>query len=292
MMISSENELADAARCVQELIDLAKQSCPDLIPAPNEVLTDQKIIALLTGIARASGYFRLIQSPLFNAFLGETSWWLEKLCQPSYDLDTLVSDLISTADETGFDCLLGIEFWPPVYTYDDYVSGIENHEIPFAICINAKYDLDTSYANLQNLWECDFGNEGGDGVLAAALSPLFSSYKEEILQWKSSTDAKKGLRQYPLLAHLTWDYSLPGIHSDFLLGTMIKSGPIFQIRWKDIPQLQEELDILSIAEELADKIGILHQGRLLVEGTPRQLKEKLSASSLEEAFLRLTRNTP
>ena len=46
--------------------------------------------------------------------------------------------------------------------------------------------------------------------------------------------------------------------------------------------------ILSIAEELADRIGILHQGKLIAEGTSEELKVKLSTDSLEEAFLRIT----
>lgn len=46
--------------------------------------------------------------------------------------------------------------------------------------------------------------------------------------------------------------------------------------------------ILSIAEELADRIGILHEGVLIAEGNLNQLKEKASAETLEEVFLRLT----
>ena len=46
---------------------------------------------------------------------------------------------------------------------------------------------------------------------------------------------------------------------------------------------------LGVAEEMADRIGIMHQGRLIAVGTREQLR-KLSGSSgaLEEVFLRLT----
>jgi ABC-2 type transport system ATP-binding protein len=47
--------------------------------------------------------------------------------------------------------------------------------------------------------------------------------------------------------------------------------------------------ILSIAEELADRIGILNEGRLISEGSPHQLKEKLRTDSLEKVFLKLTK---
>jgi sodium transport system ATP-binding protein len=45
---------------------------------------------------------------------------------------------------------------------------------------------------------------------------------------------------------------------------------------------------LAEAELLCDRIGLLHQGRLLTEGTPAALRAAAGgASSLEEAFLRL-----
>jgi len=45
---------------------------------------------------------------------------------------------------------------------------------------------------------------------------------------------------------------------------------------------------LAEAELLCDRIGLLHRGRLLAEGTPLELRTRADgASSLEEAFLRL-----
>ncbi len=46
--------------------------------------------------------------------------------------------------------------------------------------------------------------------------------------------------------------------------------------------------ILSIAEELADKIGILYHGKLIAEGTLDDLKRNIPRASLEEIFLSLT----
>ncbi len=46
---------------------------------------------------------------------------------------------------------------------------------------------------------------------------------------------------------------------------------------------------LSVAEEMADRIGIIHEGRLVGVGTLEQLRRQSGASgSLEEAFLALT----
>jgi sodium transport system ATP-binding protein len=45
---------------------------------------------------------------------------------------------------------------------------------------------------------------------------------------------------------------------------------------------------LAEAELLCDRVGLLHRGRLLKEGTPAALRaDAAGASSLEEAFLRL-----
>jgi len=46
---------------------------------------------------------------------------------------------------------------------------------------------------------------------------------------------------------------------------------------------------LGVAEEMADRIGIVHQGRLIAVGTPEELRRQSGASGpLEEAFLALT----
>lgn len=46
---------------------------------------------------------------------------------------------------------------------------------------------------------------------------------------------------------------------------------------------------LSVAEEMADRIGIIHQGRLVALGTPDELRQQSGASGpLERTFLALT----
>jgi ABC-2 type transport system ATP-binding protein len=45
---------------------------------------------------------------------------------------------------------------------------------------------------------------------------------------------------------------------------------------------------LDEAEQLADRIALLHQGRIAAEGTAAQLKSGLGLSSLDEVFLALT----
>jgi len=46
--------------------------------------------------------------------------------------------------------------------------------------------------------------------------------------------------------------------------------------------------ILSLAEELTDRVGILHEGKLIAQGTLNELREKAAEKSLEDIFLKLT----
>jgi ABC-2 type transport system ATP-binding protein len=46
--------------------------------------------------------------------------------------------------------------------------------------------------------------------------------------------------------------------------------------------------ILEVAERLAQRIGIIRQGRLIAEGTLDELRERTSGGSLEDVFLQLT----
>ncbi|MBI4177962.1 ABC transporter ATP-binding protein [bacterium] len=45
---------------------------------------------------------------------------------------------------------------------------------------------------------------------------------------------------------------------------------------------------LALAEMIATRIGILDRGRLILEGGPREIQERHSAGTLEQAFLELT----
>ncbi len=47
--------------------------------------------------------------------------------------------------------------------------------------------------------------------------------------------------------------------------------------------------ILAIAEDIADRVGIIHRGRLVALGTPEELHRKHGGDSLEDLFLKLTR---
>lgn len=48
---------------------------------------------------------------------------------------------------------------------------------------------------------------------------------------------------------------------------------------------------LAIAEEIADRVGIIHQGRLIRMGTLHDLQQETEGQSLEDYFLRVTAET-
>ena len=49
--------------------------------------------------------------------------------------------------------------------------------------------------------------------------------------------------------------------------------------------------ILEIAEKVCDRIGIIHQGKLIVVGTLAELRSQIANASLEDIFLQLTSGT-
>ena len=46
--------------------------------------------------------------------------------------------------------------------------------------------------------------------------------------------------------------------------------------------------VLEVAEKLCDRVGIIHKGKLIMEGTPEELLGKTGDASLEEVFLEMT----
>ncbi|HEX2713372.1 MAG TPA: ATP-binding cassette domain-containing protein [Candidatus Acidoferrales bacterium] len=50
--------------------------------------------------------------------------------------------------------------------------------------------------------------------------------------------------------------------------------------------------VMSEAEKLCDRIGIIHDGRLLAEGTLAQLRERYGGNDLEEIFVRVVEGEP
>lgn len=53
--------------------------------------------------------------------------------------------------------------------------------------------------------------------------------------------------------------------------------------------------ILPVVDELADRVGVIHRGELVIEADPETLKTKAETGesrSLEDAFLEVTRSTP
>lgn len=53
--------------------------------------------------------------------------------------------------------------------------------------------------------------------------------------------------------------------------------------------------VLPVVDELADRVGVIHDGRLVAEGAPEELKRRAETGeqrSLEDAFLDVTHDTP
>ncbi len=46
--------------------------------------------------------------------------------------------------------------------------------------------------------------------------------------------------------------------------------------------------VLQLAEIICDRIGVIHRGRIVVEGTVEELKKRLEEKNLEDVFLKIT----
>ncbi len=61
---------------------------------------------------------------------------------------------------------------------------------------------------------------------------------------------------------------------------------VIQAHRKDGGAVLFSTHVMEVAERICDRIGILNEGRMLMEGATRSIMEQLHAGSLEEAFLR------
>ena len=46
--------------------------------------------------------------------------------------------------------------------------------------------------------------------------------------------------------------------------------------------------VLQLAEIICDRIGVIHRGKIVAEGTVEELKKRLEEKSLEDVFLKVT----
>ncbi len=136
---------------------------------------------------------------------------------------------------------------------------------------------------------------GVDGTAAAARA-------EELLRWLELWDQRdqrceefsRGMKQKAALAGalihdprlLILDEPLSGL--DAAMGRQVKDLLLKRVKQGTTVILTTH--ILEVAERLAERIGIIHKGRLLAEGTLEELRAQsgLADSSLEDVFLQLT----
>ena len=136
---------------------------------------------------------------------------------------------------------------------------------------------------------------GVNGTTAAARA-------EELLRWLELWDQRdqrceefsRGMKQKAALAGalihdpklLILDEPLSGL--DAAMARQVKDLLLERIQQGTTVILTTH--ILEVAERLAERIGIIHKGRLLAEGTLEDLRRQsgLSGSTLEDVFLQLT----
>ena len=132
-------------------------------------------------------------------------------------------------------------------------------------------------------------------------APLAQVRAEELLRWLGLWEDRaqrcegfsRGMKQKTALAAaliheprlLILDEPLTGL--DAAVASKVKE--VLQQRVRAGATVILTTHILEVAERLADRIGIIHQGRLLAEGTLDELRAFKAGVTLEEVFLGLTR---
>jgi ABC-2 type transport system ATP-binding protein len=132
-------------------------------------------------------------------------------------------------------------------------------------------------------------------------APLAQARADELLRWLGLWEDRaqrcegfsRGMKQKTALAAaliheprlLILDEPLTGL--DASVASKVKE--VLQQRVRAGATVILTTHILEVAERLADRIGIIHQGRLLAEGTLDELRAFKTGVTLEEVFLGLTR---
>ena len=122
---------------------------------------------------------------------------------------------------------------------------------------------------------------------------------EELLRWLDLWDERdqrcesfsRGMKQKTALAGaliheprlLILDEPLTGL--DAAAARQVKD--LLQQKARDGAAVILTTHILEVAERLADRIGIIQNGRLLAEGTLEELRSRAGEGTLEDVFLRL-----
>lgn len=133
-------------------------------------------------------------------------------------------------------------------------------------------------------------------------SRIAAARAEELLRWLDLWDDRnqrcegfsRGMKQKAALAGalihdpklLILDEPLTGL--DAAVARQVKDLLVSRVR--DGATVILTTHILEVAERLAERIGIIHKGKLLAEGTLEELRNRsgLLGSSLEDVFLELT----
>lgn len=126
-------------------------------------------------------------------------------------------------------------------------------------------------------------------VEAAELSGLGEALKEKIKTYskgmKRRLQLARSLAIKPKLAVL--DEPTSGI--DVLYSLEIRQQIKKYARQHNITVLLSSHNMLEV-EDLCDRVAIIHNGKIIAEGTVKEIEDKVGASNLEDAFSRLVRN--
>jgi len=127
---------------------------------------------------------------------------------------------------------------------------------------------------------------------AQAVEALLRLFEAEEWADELAENYSHGMKQKTVLsAALLHDPKLlvvdePMVGLDPASTRLVKS--VLRQRVADGAALLMSTHTLSVAEEMADRVGIIHRGRLVYEGTVQELRSSAVGGSLEDLFLSIT----
>ena len=133
---------------------------------------------------------------------------------------------------------------------------------------------------------------GNPPKMRKKMENLLSAFNIDYLG-KLIMDMSHGMKQKLVLVSVLMRDPDIVLLDEPIVGLDVKSAKILKAYLRNLADSGKTVfmntHVLEIAEKIADEIGIIDKGRMIVQGTLKELREKVGEdSSLEDLFLKLT----
>jgi hypothetical protein len=226
MINLSENKRWDRLQAVTGLLEGTRLYCPEAFPAPEQILDDQTLLALLCRLVKMSGLAEI--GPLLEGPLSE--WTAAALGAAGKDDHPAILEAMRVLEAEGKENLLaGFHFWPPAQSWDWLAEDIASGYLPTITAFCLQSWLDEFLSEDGGLEELDVSSPAP--ALALSLAPYL---KCQEAGWEDYSE----IARHPLKALLAiyFDYT-----ESAFLGEAARGDPLPEfIPWSEAAALAAE----------------------------------------------------